>query len=135
VPFRFLTIVIACAAGLAGCSAGEPGAAPPASGVSTAVSADPSATEDVPGALACGALASAIDDATLMNPGVVDAIVAASASADAPIGDAARRLADAYKSALSSAGTEDEPDAVAAVSAAGAEMSTVCGESGLDTVG
>jgi hypothetical protein len=70
-----------------------------------------------------------------MNPSVVDAIVAASASADAPIADAARRLGDAYRKALSSSGTADEPDAVAAVSAAGAEMSTVCGESGLDTVG
>ncbi|MEV6487571.1 hypothetical protein AB0M20_02870 [Actinoplanes sp. NPDC051633] len=134
-PFRLLTVVIACAAGLAGCSADEPAAPPPASARSAPVPADPPATEDVPGTLTCGALASAINDATLMNPGVVDAIVAASASADAPIADAARRLSDAYKSAVSSAGTDDEPDAVAAVSAAGAEMSTVCGESGLDTVG
>ena len=136
-PLRFITAVIVCAAGLSGCSGDEPSASapPPASESSAPAVADPSATEDVPGELTCGALAAAINDATLMNPGVVDAIVAAASSADAPIADAARRLSDTYRSARASAGTEDEPDAVAAVSVAGAEMSDVCGESGLDTVG
>jgi hypothetical protein len=139
---------------LAGCSSGDsstgtggtrlspaPGGAASASsagplaGPSTGPSADPSATEDVPGTVACGALAAAINDGTLMNPGVVDAVVAASGTADAPIADASGRLAAAYATAKASAGSEAEPDAVAAVSAVAAEMSEVCGESGLDTVG
>ena len=135
---RFLVAVLACAVVLpAGCSGdgSSPTTGPAASSMSAPVSVDPSATGDVPGTMACGALAAAINDATLMNPGVVDAIVAASSSADAPIADAAGRLAAAYQAAQASTGTDGEPDAVAKVSAAGAEMSTVCGESGLDTVG
>ena len=134
-PLRFpLPVLLATVLLLSACSEADrpaaiaPSAPPPAS-------VEPSAAEDVPGATACGALAAAISDATLMNPGVVEAITAASTTADAPITDAASRLSDAYAKALASAGTEAEPDAVAAVSAAGAEMSTVCGESGLDTVG
>jgi hypothetical protein len=99
------------------------------------IPADPSATEDVPGEVACRALVAAVRDATLMNPGIVDAIAAASVTADAPIADAGRRLADAYRTATAARGTDTEADAVAAVSAAGAEMSRVCQESGLDTVG
>ena len=136
---------------LAGCSSGDsttgtggtrlspaPGgaaSAAPLAGPSAGPSADPSATEDVPGTVACGELAAAINDGTLMNPGVVDAVVAASGTADAPIADASERLAAAYATAKASAGSEAEPDAVAAVSAVAAEMSEVCGESGLDTVG
>ncbi|GLY97439.1 hypothetical protein Acsp02_46930 [Actinoplanes sp. NBRC 103695] len=131
---------------LAGCSSGDSttgtGGTPlsPAPGGAPSVplagpSADPSATEDEPGTVACGELAAAINDGTLMNPGVVDAIVAASGTADAPIADASARLAAAYVTAKASAGSEGEPDAVAAVSAVAAEMSEVCGESGLDTVG
>jgi hypothetical protein len=77
----------------------------------------------------------AVDDATLMQPGVVDVIARASATADAPVGDAAQRLASAYAAAAAARGTDTEPDAVAAVSAAGADMSQVCADSGLDTVG
>jgi hypothetical protein len=128
----------------AGCSGGDtpPASGPPsASGGVTvsvdqsAMSVDPSATEDVPGTTACAALASAINDGTLMQAGVVDAIVADAGPADAPIADAAERLGTAYRKARASAGTQDEPDAVAGVSEAGADMSNVCGESGLDTVG
>jgi hypothetical protein len=103
--------------------------------VSAPIPADPSATEDVPGEVACRALAAAVRDATLMNPGVVDAIAAASVTADAPIADAGRRLADAFRAATAARGTDSEPDAVAAVSAAGADMGRVCQESGLDAVG
>ena len=123
---------------LGGCSASPP---PPGStAVSAPVTSAPapspsSSLEDEPGTIACGLLASAINDATVMNPGVVDAIVAASGTADAPIADAAERLATAYATAATSVGTDDEPDAVAAVSAAAADMSSICGESGLDTVG
>ena len=128
---------------LAGCSSGESTTGtggtplPPAPGGASSVvpSADPSATEDAPGTVACGELAAAINDGTLMNPGVVDTVVAASGTADAPIADAAERLAKAYATAKASAGSEAEPDAVANVSAVAAEMSDVCGESGLDTVG
>ncbi len=99
------------------------------------VPADPSATEDVPGTLACRSLIAAVREGTLMSPGVVEEITRAGSTADAPIADSAQRLAAAYTTAVSARGTENEPDAVAAVSAAGAEMSTVCGESGLETVG
>jgi hypothetical protein len=120
---------------LSGCS----GDAEPAAGPSTVPSAivpdDPSATEDVPGTLACRTLIVAVREGTLMAPGVVDGIVQASSTADAPIAESAQRLAAAYAGAVSAAGTESEPDAVAAVSAAGVEMSTVCDESGLETVG
>lgn len=110
----------------------SPSTDPSATGPSTT---DPSATDDEPGTVVCGALASAINDGTLMNPGIVDAIVAASGTADAPIADAAKRLAASYATATAAVGTEDEPDAVAEVSASAADMSDICGESGLDTVG
>jgi hypothetical protein len=120
---------------VSGCSSDtEPGTTP-ASSAAAPVPADPSATEDVPGTLACRALAAAVRDGTLMAPGVVDGIARAASTADAPITDAAQRLSAAYASAMSSRGTDDEPDAVAAVSAAGVEMQTVCDDSGLETVG
>jgi hypothetical protein len=70
-----------------------------------------------------------------MDPGVIDDIVAASDTADAPVADAAGRLASAYAAAVASKGGAKEPDAVAAVSEAAADMSGVCNDSGLDTVG
>jgi hypothetical protein len=70
-----------------------------------------------------------------MEPGVVDRIVAASSTADAPVADAAQRLAAAYAKATTSKGTSQEPDAVAAVSAAAADMAGVCAESGLESAG
>ena len=93
------------------------------------------APEDTPGLNACAALKAAVVNGTLMTPGVVDAIVQASATADAPVTDAARRLAVAYAAASAAMGTDDEPDTVAAVSAAGADMTSICNDSGLDTVG
>ena len=66
---------------------------------------------------------------------LVDAIVRASRTADAPVADAAERLAAAYASAVAAHGQESEPDAIAAVSVAGADMTGVCADSGLDTVG
>ena len=131
-----LALLVAATGGawtLAGCSGGEPAAAPTA-----AAPASPSANaeiDDPPGAIACQLVVSAITDATLMEPGVVNAIAAASTNADAPITDAAGRLAAAYTAAVAAAGRESEPDAIAAVSAAGADMSGVCADSGLETVG
>jgi hypothetical protein len=130
---RVLSPVLALMMLAGGCSREAPRT--PGATASAPIPADPSATEDVPGEVACGALVAAVRDATLMNPGIVDAIAAASVTADAPIADAGRRLADAYRTATAARGTGTEPDAVAAVSAAGAEMSRVCQESGLDTVG
>jgi hypothetical protein len=95
----------------------------------------PTAADDPPGSLACAALRRAVTDATLMDTGVVDAIVRASRTADAPVSDAAERLAAAYASAVAAHGQESEPDAIAAVSVAGADMTSVCTDSGLDTVG
>jgi hypothetical protein len=91
--------------------------------------------DDPPGSLACAALQRAVNRATLMDPGVVDAIVRGSRTADAPVADAAERLAAAYASAVAAHGLEGEPDAIAAVSVAGADMTGVCADSGLDTVG
>lgn len=70
-----------------------------------------------------------------MEAGVINAIVAAGATADAPVADAAGRLSTAYTKALAAEGKDDEPDAIAAVSAAGADMSGVCDDSGLESVG
>ena len=120
---------------LSGCS-GDAGPADSAAPTAAAPApADPSATEDVPGTVACRDLITAVREGTLMSPGVVDRVVRASTTADAPIADAAQRLAAAYAGATSAQGTESEPDAVAAVSAAGADLTEVCDESGLDTVG
>jgi hypothetical protein len=91
--------------------------------------------DDPPGTITCHKLAEAVANATLMEPGVVDEIVAASSTADAPVADSAHRLAATYASALTAKGSDSEPDAVAAVSAAGADMSGVCDDSGLETVG
>jgi hypothetical protein len=70
-----------------------------------------------------------------MEPGVVTHIVTAATTADAPVADAAQRLATAYAKATASGNTAQEPDAVAAVSAAAADMSGVCTESGLESAG
>ncbi len=91
--------------------------------------------DDPPGTLACAALARAIAESSLMNAGVVDGIVRAAATADAPVADAADRLATAHASAVTAAGAESEPDAVAAVGAAASDMASVCSDSGLQTVG
>lgn len=131
---------------LAGCSGGEEKPAPPSPSVAppTSASSPPNAAppasssppvDDPPGTLACAALAQAITDSSLMTPGVVDGIAGASATADAPVADAAERLAVAYVSALTAAGKDTEPDAVAAVGAAASDMSNVCSDSGLQTVG
>ena len=91
--------------------------------------------DNPPGSIACGRLAAAIAAGSFMSPGVVDGIVAASATADAPLADAARRLGNAYGAASASANKADEPDKIAAVGAAASDMSGVCAESGLQTVG
>jgi hypothetical protein len=91
--------------------------------------------DDPPGSMACGELKDAVTGATLMEPGVVDQIVRYSSTADAPVADSAQRLAAAYVAAVTAHGSDGEPDAVAAVSMAGADMTKVCDESGLETVG
>lgn len=88
-----------------------------------------------PGTLTCAELGEAIKRASLMQPGVVDGIVRTSGTADAPVADAAQRLATAYATAVAAKGGDREPDAVAAVSAAAADMEGVCDESGLATAG
>ena len=120
---------------LTACSGDETVAAPPLTASSTAPASPSAAVDDPPGSIACHLLASDVRNATLMNPGAVATVVTASATADAPVADAARRLATAYATALAAKDTENEPDAIAAVSAAGADMSAICADSGLDTVG
>jgi hypothetical protein len=95
----------------------------------------PASADEPPGATTCALLAAAIERSTLMEPGVVDTINQAGGTADAPVADAAERLASAYAAAMTASGAADEPDRVAAVSAAAADMSGVCHDSGLETVG
>ncbi|MBM2618745.1 hypothetical protein JIG36_24615 [Actinoplanes sp. LDG1-06] len=134
-------IVAALLAGGASAGCGGAQETPPVtpepvpSTASVVPSVETSVVDDPPGSLACAALAQAITDSSLMNPGVVDGVVQAASTADAPVADAADRLLGAYGKAVSSAGTEGEPDAVAAVSAAASDMSSVCSDSGLQTVG
>jgi hypothetical protein len=111
--------------------------APSAPATAAASAARPTAEPDdaPPGTRTCAELGAAIKGATLMQPGVVDRIVAASSTADAPVGDAAQRLATAYAGATAAQGGAQEPDAVAAVSAAAADMDGVCNESGLESAG
>ncbi|MFI5891154.1 hypothetical protein ACIA5D_13695 [Actinoplanes sp. NPDC051513] len=90
---------------------------------------------DPPRSLACARLAAAVDAGSFMTPGVVDEIVAASITADAPLTDAASRLGDAYRAAIAAKGKAEEPDRIAAVGAAASDMSGVCAASGLRTVG
>jgi hypothetical protein len=120
---------------IAGCSAGD-GRTPAPVPAPVAVPPSPSArADDPPGTLTCGKVIRAVREATLMVPGVVAEVAGASATADAPVADAARRLSAAYTAATTARGTDGEPDAVAGVSAAAAEMVDVCADSGLETVG
>ncbi|GLW30754.1 hypothetical protein [Actinoplanes regularis] len=125
-PFVALALIV----GMTGC-ADEKSPGPSPSGPSTIVS--PAPVDDPPGLLTCRHLAMAVRDASLMEPGVVQDIVATSATADAPVADAATALGRAYANALVSRDTRGEPDAIAAVSAAAADMSQVCADSGLDS--
>jgi hypothetical protein len=121
-----------------GCSSGSDAPAPVASAVGDHApfpSPSMAPVDDPPGTNTCKLLVAAINGATLMEPGVVDAIVAASSTADAPVGDAAQRLGAAYAAAVTASTSPDEPDKVAAVSAGASDMANVCDESGLATVG
>ncbi|GAA2630323.1 hypothetical protein Adu01nite_41690 [Paractinoplanes durhamensis] len=102
---------------------------------SAARPADPSAADDPPGSVGCAQLAVAVEAGSLMDAGIVDAIVTASGSADAPLADAAGRLGTAYRAAVAAHGKADEPDRIAAVGAAASDMSGVCADSGLQTAG
>lgn len=133
---RSLLATAAVLAFLAGCGAdaGPTGARTPVFTPAT-VAGSASAAADPAGVQACDLLKQSISQATLMEPGVVDAIGLAAGQADAPVADAARRLATAYAAAVAARGAAGEPDAVAAVSAAGAEMTRTCTDAGLETVG
>ncbi|WP_436523134.1 hypothetical protein [Actinoplanes sp. HUAS TT8] len=123
-----LFVALLLSAGLAACGDDQtPGSPAPAPSASSAPVDDP------PGLLTCRALATAVREASLMQPGVIQGIVAVSGTADAPVADAATALGQAYAKALASHETQSEPDAIAAVSAAAADMSQVCADSGLDS--
>ena len=117
---------------VAACS-DEPGTEAVAPAGSPSVST--TAVDDPPGSLACGKAVTALRDGTLMNPGVVEDIAGTAGTADAPVADAAQRLTTAFAAALQAEGDEEEPDAIAAVSAAGAEMARICSDAGLETTG
>jgi hypothetical protein len=120
---------------LTGCidPAEAPAAGRPPTGASSA--APPPPADEPPGTIACGKAVRAVRDATLMNPTVVTDITSAAGTADAPVTDAAQRLSAAYEAALAAHNKDTEPDAIAAVSGAAAELLTICSDSGLGTVG
>lgn len=91
--------------------------------------------DDPPGTLTCDRVIRAVREATLMAPGVIAEVAQTSGTADAPVAEAAQRLAVAHTAAVAAQGTDNEPDAIAAVSAAAAEMVSVCADSGLETTG
>ncbi|MEV4706453.1 hypothetical protein [Actinoplanes sp. NPDC049316] len=136
---RFLPLcALALAASLAGCSDPAPEAAGPTPAPSPAPSPEPSGSavvDEPPGTAACGKISEALRAGTIMQPGMVTDVSRSTATADAPVADAARRLQETYDRAVEAHGREDEPDRVAAVSAAAAEMVSVCADSGLETVG
>ncbi|MFI5492961.1 hypothetical protein [Actinoplanes sp. NPDC051859] len=120
---------------LAGCT--SPTAAPtPAPSAATGVPpSSPPVADEPPGSLACGKIAVAVREGNLMQPGVVTGVSAATTTADAPVADAATRLQQAYELAVKAQGSDDEPDLIAAVSAAAAELVSVCSDSGLEIAG
>src|SRR3954447_14161817 len=136
VPLLFV-ILAGGATAVAGCSRSPQPLVTPSAGpspVPTAGDGLPVADEP-PGTATRHLLRAAVTSATLMDPGVVEAIAKASSTADAPVAESAQRLAAAYAAAVTAKGSDTEPDAVAAVSASGVAMSSVCDDSGLDTVG
>jgi hypothetical protein len=137
---RWSPVLIGTQLALTGCGHDRP--VPPSvpAPVSASVAAPPDvptaeASGALPGTRTCADLSAAISRGSLMEPGVIDRVVAAASTADAPVADAAQRLAAAYAKATASRNTTQEPDAVAAVSAAAADMAGVCAESGLESVG
>jgi hypothetical protein len=132
VSHRLPVTISAVVLALAGCS----GTGPKPVAASLAPSpASLAAADEPPGTIACGRIAEAVEAATLMQPGVITCVNASTATADAPVADAAARLQQAYEQAVKAQGSEDEPDLVAAVSAAAADMVSVCADSGLETAG
>ncbi|AGZ39641.1 hypothetical protein AFR_06760 [Actinoplanes friuliensis DSM 7358] len=126
-----MLLLVLIAAVTTGCSDDtQPPAAAPTPSASVAAQLD-----DPPGTLTCTKVVSAVREGTLMTPGVVTDIVTASTTADAPVADEAQRLSTAFTAAVAAHNTDNEPDAIAAVSAAAAAMVKVCGDSGLETVG
>jgi hypothetical protein len=128
----FLAMGVLLLATAAGCGHDDDPVVTASASVSAASS---SAADDPPGSVSCSRLAVAVAAGSLMTSGVVDGIVNASRTADAPLADAAGRLGTAYRAAVAAAGKSDEPDKIAAVSAAASDMSGVCAESGLQTAG
>ncbi|MEU4239873.1 hypothetical protein [Actinoplanes sp. NPDC026619] len=126
----FLVVIVLLST--AGCGGSDVPAVTPAPSVAPSES---SAADDPSGSAACARLAAAVAAGSLMDAGVADDIVSSSRTADAPLADSADRLEAAYRAAVAAAGKADEPDKVAAVSAAASDMSGVCAESGLQTVG
>jgi hypothetical protein len=134
-PRSLPAVLLSVLTALAGCSEPAQEQAAPAP-TAAATSAAPASPEDEPpGTIACGKAIRAVRDATLMNPGVIADITNAAGTADAPVADAAQRLAEAYDKAVAAHNKDTEPDAIAAVSAAGAELIQICTDSGLETVG
>lgn len=132
-PALSLLILIVASVGTACAGPANTPAAPSAQ--PPTVPASVPAGDDPPGKIACAKAASTLRDGTVMTPGVVADITTAAATADAPVLEAAQALAASYTKAVAAQGTEAEPDAIAAVSAAAAELARICADSGLEVVG
>jgi hypothetical protein len=129
-----LLLSVLIAGSMAACSSDTP--TDPAPAPTTAPpTASVAPIDEPPGTIACGKAVRALRDATLMNPGVITDITNAAVTADAPVAEAAQTLSAAYAKAITAHGTPTEPDAVAAVSGAAAELAKTCSDSGLETVG
>jgi hypothetical protein len=132
-PAFSLAILIG-AVTVSACAGPENTPGPSSASPSSATASGPPA-DDPPGTRACAKASRALRDGTVMNPGVVTDITTAAATADAPVLEAAQALAAAYTKAVAAHGADAEPDAIAAVSAAAAELTRICAASGLEVAG
>src|SRR5690348_4260636 len=88
-----MLVSLSACGGQSGSPSPAASATTPSGAVATALASAAAAPSDSPpGARTCGLLAQAVERATLMQPGIVAAIQTASATADAPVADAAQRL-------------------------------------------
>jgi hypothetical protein len=129
------SLILIVTAATTACSgpANTPTITPASTSRAATVTASPA--DDPPGTLACARAARTLREGTVMDPGVVTDITTAAATADAPILEAAQALATSYTDAVAAQGTAAEPDAIAAVSAAAAELTRICAAAGLEVVG
>jgi hypothetical protein len=129
-----IRVIAACAlalTGLTGCAGDDEPAAAPTPAITTP--AAPSASAGRPGEAACTMLGQAVTAGTLLQPGVVDAIAADTASATPLLRAAGQRLAAAYGIAVAAKGTATEKTTAETVTTRGADMKQTCAGVGFPT--